>query len=183
MTMNIEMIEFVDKKIEELTEQEREFLFAQVGGSHKTIVGKTTTRKRKTSKNLDTEHILARHKKYITSPIQPARVEAIVIDMAKRYGLTVKVMRQLITVYPHFIREYLNHVEPHDPMELKTFFCPKAFKFVPNRSAATRKITHLKRLKQRILDGTLDSELTGKVGSKGTISLNPDDFGSVASGW
>ena len=172
----------IDKDLDNLSEVEKEDLFSQLGGSKESrIVGKSTTRKRPANK--DVEFILDRHKKYTGNAVQPYRVENIIEDIAKKYGISVRVARQIVTSPLHFFRHYVNHVEPFDPMELKTLFIPKFGKFRPSMAAASRRMAYIKLLKEGVLNGNINVEQLRKLGYRGSVSVDPADFGSVASGW
>ena len=173
----------IDKDVDRLTEEERAELFSQLGGSSESrIIGKSSKRKR-TPKNPDTEFVLQRHKKYTGNAVQPYRVEQIIEDLAKRYGISVRVARQIVTCPLHFLRHYTNHVEPFDVMELKIFYIPKFGKFKPSMAAASRRMAYIKLLKEGVLNGNINLIQLRKLGYRGGISVDPADFGSVASGW
>ena len=173
----------IDKDLDRLSPEEKEALFSQLGGSGESrIIGKSSKRK-VAPKNLDTEFVLQRHKKYTGNAVQPYRVEQIIEELAKRYKISVREARQIVTCPLHCLRHYTNHVEPFDPMELKTFFIPKFGKFIPSMAAASRRMAYIKLLKEGVLNGNINLIQLRKLGYRGTISADPADYGSVASGW
>ena len=173
----------IDKDLDRMSESEKSDLLSQLGGSTRSVVVGKSVKRKVTPKNLDTEFVLQRHKKYTGNAVQPYRVEHIIEDLAKRYGLSVREMRQIVTSPLHFFRHYTNHVEPFDPDELKIFYIPKFGKFRPSMASASRRMAYLKLLKEGVLNGDINLVQLRKLGYRGGISVDSADFGSVASGW